>query len=60
VHVSVVTVPADDHDQLGRAVDGGERGGVMVLNSAASPVFTVMSRSPKESRTRPLVTKNQS
>ena len=34
--------------------------GVMVANSAASPVSTMISRSPSSSRTRPSMTKNQS
>src|SRR5262249_1678140 len=34
--------------------------GVIVANSAASPVSTVISRSPRRRRTRPSSTKNQS
>ena len=34
--------------------------GVIVANSAASPVSTMSSRSPRSSRTRPSMTKNQS
>ena len=34
--------------------------GVMVANSAASPVSTMISRSPSDRRTRPSMTKNQS
>lgn len=60
VSVGALAVPVEDHDERGRAVDGGDGVAGHGGEVGASPVSTVISRSPSDKRTRPSMTKNQS